>query len=181
MPNAVKYWNGSSWQSPGYFGQTRMWDGTQWRMVEVKYAGGAGTSNWNVPAGTLDVQTVTSSYYQYTDFDVGYTEAFAGIHVYGGSISDGTSNIYSGASISGLYYSYNSLYTPDSVVLEINGYSLANSGWTNIQIGNLSFTRASAVYNTYVGPPAITQWVWFAPSSNPFGTTNGTQVQVFFS
>lgn len=179
--NVVKYWDGSSWKSPGYFGKTRMWDGTQWRTVEVKYAGAAGTSNWNWPYGTLDLQTVTVGYYSYTDFEAGISESQSGYGgSAGGSISDGTSNIYGGAAFNGLYYSYSNVYGT-AIVLDIPGYSLSNSGWTNIQIGSLTLSRESATYQTYVGPPAFTQWIWFEPGSDPFGTTIGTQVQVLFS
>jgi hypothetical protein len=42
MPSAVKYWNGSSWESPAYFGKLRMWDGSEWRVVEATVATAAG-------------------------------------------------------------------------------------------------------------------------------------------
>lgn len=170
MANAVKYWNGSSWQSPGYFGQVRMWNGSEWRMVEVKYAGGAGSGSWNVPAGLLDYQTVTVSGYEIIDYEIGYYEngyGYSSSYPYG-SISDGTSNIYGGGAITDLnYVQYGS--SSASVALGISGAT--NSGWTTMTIGTTSFSRASAA--TY----GSGFWTWnVAVGANPFGTSGSKAV-----
>jgi len=162
MPNAVKYWNGSSWQSPGYFGKVRMWNGSEWRMVEIKYAGGAGAGLWDVPAGSLDAQTVTVGAYEVVDYEFGYYEYQYGYgSSTGGSISDGTSNIYGGAAITGLYYQEfgGSAY----IVLSISGAT--NSGWTTMNIGGTSYSRSSASFSSG-------QWTWgVSVGANPFGTS----------
>ena len=171
MPNAVKYWNGSSWQSPGYFGQVRMWNGSEWRMVEVKYAGGSGSGSWNVPAGLLDYQTVTVGTYEVVDYEFGYYNYEYGYGNYaGGSISDGTSNIYGGATITGIYYDESGAGA--YIVLSITGAT--NSGWTTMNINGTNYSRSSA---TFSGG----QWTWsVATGANPFGTTYGATKAVYW-
>jgi hypothetical protein len=167
MPNAVKYWNGSSWQSPGYFGQVRMWNGSEWRMVEVKYAGGSGSGSWNVPAGLLDYQTVTVGAYEVVDYEFGYYNYEYGYGNYtGGSISDGTSNIYSGAAINGIYYDESG--SGAYIILDITGAT--NSGWTTMNINGTNYSRSSASFSSG-------QWTWsVAIGSNPFGTSGSKAV-----
>ena len=170
MANAVKYWNGSSWQSPGYFGKVRMWNGSEWRMVEVKYAGGAGSGAWNVPYGVLDYQTVTVGVYEMVDYNLGiyYYEYGLGSSA-GGSISDGTSNIYGGASFNALNYSENG---GGYITLDIAGAT--NSGWTTMNIAGTNYSRSSATFSG-------TSWSWsVAAGANPFGTTYGATKAVYW-
>ena len=100
----------------------------------------------------------------------------------GGSISDGTSNIYSGASILQLQYIWDTTYPSSGFVLVIAGTNRANSGWTTLTIGTTSYQRSSASYAANSG--GNTYWSWYAGSDNngtedPFGNTGGTTTCVF--
>ena len=112
----------------------------------------------------LDTQTVTVgvSVSQYVSW-YGYSNS---INL--GSISDGTSNIYGGASILQI-----ANLNGSSTFLTIEG-SRANSGWTTMTINGIDFNRADASYSTTT---TNTAWTW-SPSSNPFGTTEGAEVTV---
>lgn len=66
-----------------------------------------------------------------------------------GSISDGTSGIYSGAAITGLYWSENG----GAALYELVIPSATNSGWTTLTIGSKVLLRASAVFSAGV-------WTW---------------------
>lgn len=186
MANAVKYWNGSSWQSSAWFGQPKMWDGSQWRMVEFKYAGASGTSSWNLPYGTIDAQTITVGSTSYVDYELGYGYTYTGYWSGNfGSISDGTSNVYGGATIQTIYHSYDSIYG-NAFVLEIIGSSttIVNSGWSTMNVSGLSLSRSSAVYTHFAsggpGSPPYGQWVWFEPAYNPF-PGSGQNSNVYWS
>lgn len=123
-------------------------------------------------SSVLDTQTVTSAvlnggtnpyytYYGYSD-GTGTPSSF-------GSIADGTSNIYSGAAIKGLYFyeeGYTSPpvgYTVRQVKLVIAG-SQANSGWSNIKIGSTTYSRASATYSASTN----TTWTWNISIPDPY-------------
>lgn len=112
----------------------------------------------------LDTQTVTVGVElsQYVSW-YGYSNS---INL--GSISDGTSNIYGGASILQI-----ANLNGNSTFLTIEG-SRANSGWTTMTINGIDFNRADASYSTTT---TNTAWTW-SPSSNPFGTTEGAEVTV---
>ena len=77
-----------------------------------------------------------------------------------GSISDGTSDIYSSASIAGIYWFEN--YGTPYHALDIPG--AANSGWTTLTIGSKALPRASATF-------AAGRWEWT--------TTDGGGTQAF--
>jgi hypothetical protein len=83
-----------------------------------------------------------------------------------GSISDGTSNIYGGAAITGLFFFQEIYvsppvgYTTRQLILSITGAS--DSGWTTMKVGSTSFNRTSAAFF------ASGTWVWNIPISNPF-------------
>ena len=87
-----------------------------------------------------------------------------------GSIADGTSNVYSGASITQLYFfqeGYDSPpvgYTTRQVIFRL-GSAVANSGWSLITIGTTTFSRSSATFTTGTG---FSQWVWNIPIADPF-------------
>ena len=124
----------------------------------------AGTSG---TGPVLDTQTVTRGTFssgsnpslQYS----GYAQSITG------SISDGTSNLYSGASILGIYFyqeAYTSPpvgYTTRRVILSIAGVC-ANSGWTTMKVGSTNFMRASAAYSVSTN----TNWIWDIPINDPF-------------
>lgn len=115
----------------------------------------------------LDTQTVTVG-----NFDDGLTISLWGYGgVLAGSINDGTSNIYSGASISGLYWSSNATAPPFplNAVWFTVGSLVSNSGWTTMSINGSNFNRSSA---NYTQTDTSTSWQW-ATDTNPFGTTPG--------
>lgn len=88
-----------------------------------------------------------------------------------GSISDGTSNLYGGASIVYLWARY--LNTPGNYLVSftVSG-NRANSGWTTLDIAGYTYSRSSATY-AYESTPNHTTWSWSGGSVNPFGTTVG--------
>ena len=99
----------------------------------------------------------------------------------GGSISDGTSNLYSGASILQIMYQWDTYYPTSGVTLIIAGTNRANSGWTTLTIGSTAYQRTSATYN---GSGGNTYWTWYDGTDNngtedPFGNTGGTTTCVF--
>ena len=80
-----------------------------------------------------------------------------------GSITDGTSNVYSGAAINDIYH----ISTLNRLYFTLAGVR-ANSGWTTMKINGISFTRASASYS---GTNRSTTWYWSSVSSHPFGSS----------
>lgn len=118
----------------------------------------------------LDTQTITRGYsltgtdpyFEHVGFAVSpVTPAY-------GSITDGTSNIYAGATIQGVYFTQSSTtaegYYTRQIIFRVNG-EVANSGWTTILIGGTELTRASAAYTAISG---FTRWVWTVAIGNPF-------------
>lgn len=85
-----------------------------------------------------------------------------------GSISDGTCNFKSGASIYGLYWIQNS----QRLYFEIWG-SHTNSGFTSMTLNGVTYQRSAANFGTSLGRSF---WYWSSLSSNPFGATSGTRV-----
>tara|TARA_X000001382_G_C3176043_1_gene181006 strand:+ start:1402 stop:1908 length:507 start_codon:yes stop_codon:yes gene_type:complete len=111
-------------------------------------------------AGTLDTQTVTvGSTVLFGATWSGYTSTFPTF----GSISDGTSNIYSGATIEQIY----KIGTNNRLYFTVDG-THANSGWTTMTIGSSSYTRTSAIHSQSSGN---TYWYWNIGSAEPFGTS----------
>ena len=90
-------------------------------------------------SSALDVQTVTTG----GSGTAPNQDRLRGFSGGLGSIVDGTSNIYSGAAITTLYWNENG-GTARFYQLTITG--AANSGWTTLTIGNQSFLRTSATY-----------------------------------
>jgi len=115
----------------------------------------------------LDTQTITvgsqsSQYVTWRGYD-GDTLNF-------GSISDGTSNLYGGATILRITNVNN-----NATSFQVQG-NRANSGWTTMTIDGVDFARTAASYN-YSSSSNSTTWSW-SPTSNPFGTTDGVEVTV---
>jgi hypothetical protein len=110
--------------------------------------------------GALETQTLT----------VGTSGSF----VYGydaanfGSISPGTSTIYSGSSWVALYHSD----FDGSTILELNAV-VANSGWTTMNINGAVFNRADAVFFAGGG---ISRWDWTGAG---FGRTPSPTIVTF--
>jgi hypothetical protein len=120
-----------------------------------------------IPSLTLDTQTVT----------VG-TLSFKGINNYGfdsgvyGSISDGTFNPISNATITALVWSSSGY----GLLLRLSG-NRANSGWNTVTINGIAYNRSSATYSYDSGGNAT---YWYMAGENPFGTTVGaTRTAVF--
>ncbi len=87
-----------------------------------------------------------------------------------GGLSDGTSNIYSGAAILDLHHDE----TAGTVLLKIAGV-VANSGWTNLVVNGVpQLLRASATFTT---PGGNSLWTW--TSVNLFGGSGATPVITF--
>ena len=103
-------------------------------------SGGGGSSN-------LDSQTVTvgssTSASGGSGAPAGTTvrRGYSGIYSIG-SVSDGTSNLYSGALFSEIQYTWDTIYPISAFTLRIVGASRANSGWTTLTIGS---TAARAI------------------------------------
>lgn len=134
--------------------------------------------------GNLDTQVVTVG----TDTGGGQsgtrgTEGFGGFA--GGSISDGTSNIYGGAAITRLSYEWETDITFEQELSElrlvITG-AHANSGWTTLTVGSTAYLRTNAAYIVPGG--AETVWIWIGGAdpngtSSPFGPVMGQTNCVF--
>lgn len=110
----------------------------------------------------LDTQTVTVELFDTKDVSgAGY---FSGV---AGAISDGTSNIYSGATIIELYW--DSQVT--AVYFTLSG-THANSGWDRIIIDGTTYNRTDA---TFLQQGGDTYFSW-SETVNPFGTTGDKTV-----
>ena len=116
----------------------------------------------------LDTQTVTSGstttgtdpYFNWYGYKNG-SPAF-------GSISDGTSNIYAGAAINGIFfYEAGSIgaggFYERSVILIING-TQSNSGWSTMTVGTTTYARTDASFSTAGG---VSTWTWSLTIANP--------------
>lgn len=108
----------------------------------------------------LDSQVVTSGsaslgtdpYYNYYGYDSSISM---------GSIADGTSNLYGGAAINGLFFyeegsTAGGGYTRREINLVIAG-TQANSGWSTMTIGTTTYNRTEAVFATAGGEST---WTW---------------------
>jgi len=156
-------------EAGGTSGTTASINDTDIRALIGKASGATMSFNewYGASAGPayLDTQTVTvgSSVSQYVTW-----RGYDGDTVNIGSISDGTSNLYSGATINYIRNLNNS-----STQFAVQG-NRANSGWTTMTIGGVDFARADASYSA---SSTATSWTW-SPTSNPFGTTDGVEVTV---
>ena len=121
----------------------------------------------SIGGAVLDVQTVTAG------FDagkVGNTYGYVqGLAV--GSISDGTFNPIGGASITALYWFDAGT---DELYFVLNG-THSNAGWTNLEVGGNTYTRASATFAT---SGSDTTWSWVT-ATNPFPVNGNTYVVTF--
>jgi hypothetical protein len=99
-----------------------------------------------------------------------------------GSISDGTSNLYSGAAIVQIQYTWDTYYPISALFLQIASAPHANSGWTTLTIGTTSYQRSNAQYTANSG--GYSSWSWYSGSdntgaANPFAATGQTTTCVF--
>jgi len=135
-------------------------------------------------SASLDTQTVTVGYRAAQLYvNSGYGSFTSGLGTTGnrdiGSMSDGTFNPKSNMYIRGLWYSTSG---SGMVIFSLRSLTttVANSGWTTMNVAGVNFTRSSATFsnidNASIG---ATNWSW-TTSSNPFGTTvNATKVVTF--
>lgn len=81
-----------------------------------------------------------------------------------GSISDGTSNVYAGATINGLYFYEEGSsgafgYYTRQIIWIVNG-TQSNSGWSTMTIGSTTYNRTDATFSTSGG---VSAWYWNIP------------------
>lgn len=117
-------------------------------------------------------QTTVSDGKTYFDSVTGYSGQY-GI----GSISDGTSNVYGGATFYGIYHysSYPVNASLDGLYLYINGI-LPSTGWNTMKIGTTIYSRANCFSSTGSGR---TYWVWPGTQSNPFSAVGSNTTVTF--
>lgn len=119
-----------------------------------------------IGSGVLDTQTVTAGFSAGKVVDVYGYEDTGPV----GSISDGTFNPKGGAVIRALYW----IDPGDELYFVLTG-AQTNDGWTEMQIGAQTFTRASA---SFTASPDGT-WLWSSVTSNPFPVAGNTYVATF--
>ena len=88
-----------------------------------------------------------------------------------GSISDGTSNVYSGSPITELYWDEN--FGDARYILTITG--AANSGWSTMTIGSTTLYRTAASYSSG-------SWYWtttHTAGTQAFGGAGGIKTVTF--
>lgn len=127
-------------------------------------------------SASVDTQTVTVGVFSMTLY--GNTSNTRGYHgdLNVGSISDGTCNFKSGATIGYLAYYDQNGTTNKQVQFRLNG-NHSNSGFTTMSVAGTNYARTSA---TYVYSGGNSHWTW-SSSTNPFGTTSGATKVVTFS
>jgi len=142
-------------------------------------------NEWYGASSALDTQTVTVGYQaaqQYLNSGYGSFTTGLGTNVNRnvGSISDGTFNPKSNMYIRGLWYSTSGSSLVVFALRSLNT-TVANSGWTTMNVAGVNFTRSSATFsNSNNATSGQTQWSW-TTSSNPFGTTVGATKVVTFT
>ena len=130
-------------------------------------SGAISISDFYGASNAIDVQTVTaaiSGTYGSTFYFQGYRSGMYG------SISDGTFNGKSGATITMFYSSH--VYTTDRLFFQISGIH-NNSGFTTLNLNGVNYSRSSATFTTN-SSNNYTQWMWDNVGGNPWGLTSGT-------
>jgi hypothetical protein len=120
-------------------------------------------------AAPLDTQTVTRGtastgsdpYFNWAGYKGTGSPTF-------GSIADGTSDIYSGATINGIYfYEEGSVgaggYYTRQIIWVVNG-TQSNSGWSTMTVGATTYNRTDAVFSTGGG---VSTWTWTVTIPDP--------------
>lgn len=85
-----------------------------------------------------------------------------------GSISDGTSNIYAGATINGIYFFEEGSvagggYYTRQIIWVVNG-TQSNSGWSTMTVDTTSYDRTAATFSTSGG---VSTWTWDVAIPDP--------------
>ena len=155
------------------------------RALANDTSGAISMSTFRGKSAALDTQTVTVGFQAAQLYiNSGYGSFTTGLGTTGnrnvGSMSDGTFNPKSNMYIRGLWYSTSG---SGAVVFSLRSLTttVANSGWTTMNVAGVNFTRSSATFsnidNASIG---ATSWSW-TTSSNPFGTTVGATKVVTFT
>lgn len=134
-------------------------------------SGAISISDFYGASSSVDVQTVTaaiSGTYGSSFYFQGYR---SGIY---GSISDGTFNGRSGATITNFYSSH--VYTTDRLFFQIQGI-YSNAGFTTLNLNGVNYSRSSATFTTS-SSNNYTQWMWDNVGGNPWGLTSGTVTRI---
>ena len=155
------------------------------RALANDTSGAISMSTFRGKSAALNTQTVTVGYQAVQQYlNSGYGSFTTGLATNTnrnvGSISDGTFNPKSNMYIRGIYFS---TVGSGSVVFALRSLTttVANSGWTTMNVAGVNFTRSSAAYfNSNDATVGQTQWSW-TTSSNPFGTTVGATKVVTFT
>lgn len=155
------------------------------RALANDTSGAISMSTFRGKSAALDTQTVTVGYQavqQYSNSGYGSftTGAATNVNRNVGSMSDGTFNPKSNMYIRGIHFS---TVGNGSVVFALRSLNttVANSGWTTMNVAGVNFTRSSATFqNTNDATVGQTLWSW-PTSSNPFGTTVGATKVVTFT
>jgi hypothetical protein len=146
-------------------------------LLNMKFSDYYGGSVINI----LDSQVVHVGYLEVPTTSEGIT-TYAYYYGYGGiptpvsgSISDGTSNLYGGASILQISSSWNYETT---LQFRVNG-AVSNSGWNNMIIEGVAYSRASASFTS----GGNSTWTWnlgIIPwdGARPFAASVGTNSTV---
>ena len=156
--------------------------------------GAAGGSGSGGGGGNLDSQAVTVGSYQQNNSGGSGVPSSAtvyegffvqwGTSTTYGSISDGTSNVYSGAAVEAVKYSWTTVFGVSNLFLTITG-THANSGWTTLTIGSTAYLRTNAQFGQNTGLfPGAASWYWSLSSdttgaNSPFGADGTTTTCVF--
>lgn len=142
---------------------------TDLRTLAGVASGTISISDFYGTSAALDVQTVTVGVY------VAKATTYYGYGLAGGSISDGTFNPKSGASITRLEW-----ISTGTLSFSLSG-SYTNADWTTVEFtgggGTYSFNRTAA---SYTNNGTATTWNW-STGTNPFGTTAGVNVTATFT
>ena len=154
------------------------------RALANDTSGAISMSTFRGKSAALNTQTVTVGFAPVQLYsNSGYGSFTTGLGATGnrnvGSISDGTFNPKSNMYIRGLWYSTAGSGAVFFALRSLNT-TVANSGWTTMNVAGVNFTRSSATF-TNINNASIGQTSWSWPtSSNPFGTTvNATKVVTF--
>jgi len=101
-------------------------------------------------------------------------DAYGFMQSKGGSMSDGTANMFGGATFAHLCVQYAGTHY---LYFGVNGV-FGNTGWERMNVNGTDYYRSAANVGGF-GGPNITSWFWdLGPSFNPIGTGIGNQVTI---
>ena len=101
----VKYWDGSAWQSSQDFGYTKMWNGSEWRIVGIRPYADIPLVTFDPDGGTSGSPTFLSDYQFGFSASVTITASSSVVWDYaGGDGINGYASISSGASASSITF-----------------------------------------------------------------------------